>query len=62
MYDTFRGEIVDNIKKIINTIYRKSASLNLYTSVCNAKKERQLKELADIKSDIEMAEKYLKHL
>lgn len=62
MYDTFGGVFVNNIKEIINIIYRKSASLNLYTSICNAKKERLLKELADIKSDIETAEKNLKQL
>lgn len=47
---------MNNIKKIINNVYKKSASLNLYTSVCNAKKERVLRELAEIKSDIELAE------
>ena len=47
---------MDNIKKIIKAIYKKSASLNLYTSVCNVKKKRLWKELAEIKYEIEIAE------
>ncbi len=53
---------MNNIKRIINLIYKKSTNLNLYTSICNVKKERLLKELDDIKSDIEIAEKTLKRL
>lgn len=41
------------IKKKINKIYRKTASLNLYISVCTIKKERITEELTNIKNDIE---------
>ncbi len=53
---------MEEIKKIIYILYRKSASLNLYTSVCNVKKERILKELAEIKMAVENAENNVKRL
>ena len=49
-----------NIKKLIFEIYRKTANLNLYASICNAKKERLLKEICDIKIILENLEYELK--
>lgn len=51
---------LDEIKKTIYMIYRKSAGLNLYSSICSVKKERILKELKEIKTYIEKVEKSLK--
>ena len=51
---------MDEIKKTIYMIYRKSAGLNLYSSICSVKKERILKELKEIKTYIEKVEKSLK--